>query len=602
MAEYKTIKGFKVQSYATDPQAATAAWSSGNNMNTARQFVGSVGAQDAGLIAGGETTVEVKIVEEYNGTSWTEVNDLLATKYNTRGFGNSTEACYMVGGRDPNTADMEEYNGTSWTEANNLPATTNNGIAVGPSSSGLYALGYNGGYVAETYEWNGTSWTHTVDANTGRVAAAATGTQTAALAFGGNDPGTPTSEEKTESYNGTSWTNVNDLNTGRKGLGGSSFGILNTLAFAFGGEERPGSPNSLLTESWDGTSWTEVADLSTSNVYGGGVGTVTNALSAGGQGLIATTEEWNDYSGTNPAPSLTMLNEGQIWYNTTGNALKYTGLGTGTWASAPALNTGVQKAAGLGIQDSALCVSGESTDKCEKYNGTTWTEVNNVLALREQASSSGTTTSGLFFGGAAPGGVTTANESWDGTSWSEENNLNTARRGSGGSGPSDAAAVMSTGYTTANVANVETWNGTSWAEANNVNTARRTLASGGASSTAAIIAGGYEPGANSAKAESWDGTCWAEVASINTARDYIGGAPTTDTAGLAFGSPGTTPTGITEYYNGSTWTEVGDMSTKGMRAPAGTSTAALAAGAGPGSSTATEEWILPIGIKTVTLS
>lgn len=36
MAEYKGIKGFKTQSYATDPVNATAAWSSGGTMNTGR--------------------------------------------------------------------------------------------------------------------------------------------------------------------------------------------------------------------------------------------------------------------------------------------------------------------------------------------------------------------------------------------------------------------------------------------------------------------------------------------------------------------------------------------------------------------------------------
>ena len=311
MATYKGIQGYSVQKLSSDPTASEAvgqlwynsasgkfkigtegagAWASIPSMNTARQFVGGAGTYNAGLVAGGETTVAVKVVEEYNGTAWSEVNDLLTAKYNPRGFGDSTEACYMVGGRDPNTADTESFDGTSWTEVANLPATTNNGIAVGPSSYGLYAFGYNGGYVAETYEWDGTSWSHTVNASTGRVAVGGTGTQTAALAFGG----APAGGDATESYNGTSWTNMNTLNTSRKGLGGSSFGRVNTSALAFGGESPPGSPNSVLTEKWDGTSWTEVGDLSTSNVYGAGLGTVSNAISAAGQGLIATAEEWSD--------------------------------------------------------------------------------------------------------------------------------------------------------------------------------------------------------------------------------------------------------------------------------------------------------------------
>jgi hypothetical protein len=39
MAEYKGIKGFKVQTVSTDPAAsiiATGTWASGGNLNTAR--------------------------------------------------------------------------------------------------------------------------------------------------------------------------------------------------------------------------------------------------------------------------------------------------------------------------------------------------------------------------------------------------------------------------------------------------------------------------------------------------------------------------------------------------------------------------------------
>ena len=61
--------------------------------------------------------------------------------------------------------------------------------------------------------------------------------------------------------------------------------------------------------------------------------------------------------------------------------------------------------------------------------------------------------------------------------------------------------------------------------------------------------------------------------------------------------------GITEYYDGSSWTEIGDMATEnGMRASAGSPSAALAAGAGPGSSTATEEWAVTLANYTITVS
>jgi hypothetical protein len=56
------------------------AWSTGGAMNTARQGAGGAGASNTSSIAfGGETGGpgdRVAITELYDGTSWTEVNDM----------------------------------------------------------------------------------------------------------------------------------------------------------------------------------------------------------------------------------------------------------------------------------------------------------------------------------------------------------------------------------------------------------------------------------------------------------------------------------------------------------------------------------------------
>ena len=77
--------------------------------------------------------------------------------------------------------------------------------------------------------------------NTGRSGLAGAGTQTAALAFGGD---TPPETGATESWNGTSWTEVNDLNVARQEMGGA--GADNTSALAFGG-----NPATATTEEWN---------------------------------------------------------------------------------------------------------------------------------------------------------------------------------------------------------------------------------------------------------------------------------------------------------------------------------------------------------------
>ena len=79
--------------------------------------------------------------------------------------------------------------------------------------------------------------------NTGRNALGGQGTQTAAIAFGGNPP----YRAETEIWNGTSWTEVADLSAGRSS--GASVGT-STVAMYMGGS--PVSPG-VLTEEWAGS-------------------------------------------------------------------------------------------------------------------------------------------------------------------------------------------------------------------------------------------------------------------------------------------------------------------------------------------------------------
>ena len=67
-----------------------------------------------------------------------------------------------------------------------------------------------------------------------------------------------------------------------------------------------------------------------------------------------------------------------------------------------------------------------------------------------------------------------------------------------------------------------------------------------------------------AAVESWNGTSWTEVGDINTGRKS-GGASGTTTAGVIFGGllGDNNGTGNTEAWNGSSWTEVNNLSTTG---------------------------------------
>ena len=134
--------------------------------------------------------------------------------------------------------------------------------------------------------------------------------------------------------------------------------------------------------------------------------------------------------------------------------------------------------------------------------------------------------------------------------------------------------------TTSNVMKGFTSNPTgAWAAGNNMNTARRQAAGAGIQ-TSALVFGGYST-AKEDKAESYDGTSWTEVGDLNGAKNLLAGCGASNTAGLAFGglSPASPATvGITESFNGTSWTEVADLNTnRGLMTGMGTATAALAA-------------------------
>ena len=67
MAEYKGIKGFKVQYLDQDPVPTVAAWGAGGNMGTARRLLAGFGTQTAGLAAGGYDTANTAATEEWTG-------------------------------------------------------------------------------------------------------------------------------------------------------------------------------------------------------------------------------------------------------------------------------------------------------------------------------------------------------------------------------------------------------------------------------------------------------------------------------------------------------------------------------------------------------
>jgi hypothetical protein len=238
-------------------------------------------------------------------------------------------------------------------------------------------------------EYDGTSWTsggnYPVYVRTIKGA----GSQTAAVGFSGlsdGPNGTGGATAVTAEYNGTSWTAVNNVNTAAYNFGGS--GSSQNSALKSGGTDGSGNDIS-STEEYDGTTWTSGGSLPAAVTQTGQVGDASAAILFGGT----------------PGPGAASLS-----YNGT------------SWTSTPNLNTGRMRLGGSGTQTLAVAFAGltlPSTYRAstELWNGTSWTSSSNMATARQQigSASPAPANSSLAFGGGIPGSITLATEEWTGS-------------------------------------------------------------------------------------------------------------------------------------------------------------------------------------------
>ena len=309
MANYKELEGFGVQTLATDPDSAgwigsifynstsgtfktvkpggmaAGTWASAASLNTARSSAAAAGIYTAGLVFGG-TPPTIANTEAYNGTSWSEQNDLSTTGYNMLGCGLQNGALRHGGYNGSYLNVTEEYNGTSWATGNITPVNIDSHTgSFGTQTSALAVSGNQSpgpSTKVNVFAYDGTDWTVSASVNTAKEAAGGFGTTTSALVTGISGQGT-------ESWNGTSWTEVAEKNTDRALYGGAS-GTGNTDGLVYGGTP----PTTGKTEFWNGTSWTELADMATSRTTAGVGNSSVNALAASGliPPVTSATEEW----------------------------------------------------------------------------------------------------------------------------------------------------------------------------------------------------------------------------------------------------------------------------------------------------------------------
>jgi hypothetical protein len=116
MADYKGIKGFKVQYLSADPSnpiigqtwyndtskdlkytgvTTAGAWATGNNMNTARRILAGCGTQTAALAFGGGPP-NTGATEEYNGSTWATITPGLNTVRRALAGAGIQNSCFSI--------------------------------------------------------------------------------------------------------------------------------------------------------------------------------------------------------------------------------------------------------------------------------------------------------------------------------------------------------------------------------------------------------------------------------------------------------------------------------------------------------------------------
>ena len=575
MATYDEIHGKRIKEFSDDPTlnssyegqvwynstsgqlksvVSFAAWASGPNVSTARINGSASGIQTAAVYAGGNAPPYSTATEEYNGTGFENGGNMNDNRDPYSGFGTLTDTVTAGGYDGSNKAESETYNGTSWSEGNNLNTARRGQQGFGTSGdAGVCCGGYESSASTATEEYDGSSWTTVTAMPTARYSGCATGAQSSGIQVGGDPGSVSTSFE----YDGTNWSSGGALSTGRSFimLGGAT----QDAVIAFGGETSPGAITT-GSENYDGTSWTTGTSSGTGhkNISCGGWGTKTATFAAFGNGppgsQISTTEEYN-ISVNNVTPA--------------------------AWSSGGSLNLGRHNNGNSGTQTAGLTFGGKVypnvfKNESEEYNGTSWSEGNNLGTARMIAGS-GTQTAGLGFGGTngAPGstGVQALTEEYNGTSWSESGDMATARMGLGGAGL-QTATYAAGGIGSPNSLNDlhEQYNGSTWSTATAMNTERSNMGSVGTTGAGLVFAGYVPPSyAFATSSEEWTGSAWTSGGTLNTARADLGGFGS-QTDAIAFGgaTPPNSPSALAEGYDGTAFSTRPSMAqARGQFAPSG---------------------------------
>lgn len=243
---------------------------------------------------------------------------------------------------------------------------------------------------------------------------------------------------------------------------------------------------------------------------------------------------------------------------------------SGSWSSGSALGVTAYQSICGGNSSSAIATalsgSGAVSSTTKIFDGTSWTTGATLTTGRSRGQSGdcGSPSSMIVASGytGPSGGATIVTNVFNGLSWETVASVGTARQvhttcGSG-SGATSVGGLNSSSSTY--IIQPEMYNGTSWSYIPNfTSTGFQSGTSGGNGVSDVIVMGGFYL-TYLTTAKIFNGTSWELCANINTARSELGGGGNSS-HGVCFGGKNTSGavTSRTEEFNGSVWTNGGDL-------------------------------------------
>ena len=488
-------------------------WSTGGSLPAGTYALSSAGTQTAALVFGGANSSDTKqsTTYTYNGTSFSTTPNSLNTARDQLSGGGTQTSALAVGGRVTSAVvtNMEEWNGSSWTNLTALPEKRGYTHANGPETAFFMAsgaLGDNAGspYTSATLNYDGSSISTGENVNTARSAGGAAGDSANAIFYGGDVSGT--SQTKTEKYDGTSWSEVADMAVAKRGSGAGA-GTSNAAALSAGAYGPPASASTeeftSSTNTITAAAWSSGGTYPYAAANAASLGPATAMLTCGGNN-----------SGPTKQTTVNLYN-GTTYSAETGIPAATNGMGSGK---------GGTETAGLIFGGSA---PGGNTTTTILYNGSSWTSGGALSTARRNLGGLGISTAALAFGGQEPS-YSTATEEYGGSSWTSGGALPAARRNPTGVGSQTAGLVLG-GQSPpgAGINTSFTYNGTSYSGGPSMINSRSDGASSGpnSSNTSALVYGGSAgapPYTVILPTESYDGSAFSTAPSLSTGRDGDG--------------------------------------------------------------------------------